>query len=90
MVYEIMPIYLGSIIPYITQPTRVFFIAQLLKCWPKGSVISCPVTSQALIAIKFHSIATSLGALIGVPIHFEQIGSHKFTKTSPTGVYTRN
>ena len=46
MVYEIIPIYLGSIIPYITQPTRIFFIAQLLKCWPKGSGMSCPVTDR--------------------------------------------
>ena len=31
MVYYniIIPTYLGSIIPYITQPTRVFFVAHL-------------------------------------------------------------
>ena len=29
MVYIIIPIQLGSIIPYITQPTKVFFMAQL-------------------------------------------------------------
>ena len=33
MAYEIIPIHLGSIIPYIPKTTRVFFIAQMTSNW---------------------------------------------------------
>ena len=42
MVY-ILPIYLGSIIPYITQPTRGFFIAQFAETqFAQGQMARCP------------------------------------------------
>ena len=51
MVYEIIPIYLGSIIPYITQPTRVF---SLLICVWSRKKTSFPETTGKR---RFHRLS---------------------------------